>query len=264
MATPIWISSDGDWGNTASWSTGSVPVDNDTVVFDGVSSVVSVTGSLNQIGIDLDELQTSPEYSGDIGLPGNPLRLDSFVTHRGSGSIYYQADGQINQVFVDSVNLVDAAVLYGTGAPYNVIVKKGHVTCSDSMTGLGGIHVFGDKSIVIVEKNGAATVDRIYMTAGFIENNRAISDAESFALISGGVYVHQDGAVSELHIHGGVVEWNADETLTFVIAGSGLLDFTRSGNAKTVGALVIYPGAEVFTTSQTTITGTLDYRKEIP
>ena len=264
MATPIWISSDGDWGNTASWSTGSVPVDGDTAVFDGINSVVSVTGSLNQAGIDLDELQTSPEYTGDIGLPGNPLRLDSFVTHRGSGSLYYQADGQINQVFVDSVNLIDAAILFGTGAPYNVIVKKGHVTCSDSMTGLGAIHVMADKAIVIVEKNGAATVDRITMTAGFLENNRALSDADSFAIISGGVYVHQDGAVSELHIHGGVVEWNADETLSFALIASGLLDFTRSGNAKTVSAVIIYPGGEMFTTSQTTVSGLLDFRKEIP
>ena len=268
MATPIWISNDGDWNNTASWSTGSVPVSTDTAVFDGVNSVVSVTGGLNQTGIDLANLQISPEYTGDIGLTGNPLQLDTdAVIHRGTGTLHYKGDGGVSQIRVDSTNLIDAAVLSGTASTWQVHVKKGRVTCTDTMATSGSIFsiiAMSDKSIVIIEKNGAELATGIIVNAGFVENNRGVSAADSIILVNGGTYVHEDGAVRNLHVLGGVAEWNANETLTSAIVEAGLLDFTRSGNEKTVTLLTILPGAEVFTTSQTTIAATVDYRKEIP
>ncbi|KKN11043.1 hypothetical protein LCGC14_1030440 [marine sediment metagenome] len=265
MATPIWISSNGDWGDTASWSTGSVPVSADTVVFDGVNSVVSVTSGLNQTGIDLSRLDTSPEYTGDIGLPGNPLRIDaSTVLHRGRGSLYFKGDGGGISVQVDSANLVDALVLSGTSSLWTLDVKKGHVTCDNTVVNIGGVRSLSDKSIIIIEKNGAETIAQIMMQAGFCQNFRALSAATGILIVNGGVLVHEDGAVTTLHVQGGVCEWNADETLTIAVAGRGLLDFTRSGNVKTVAGLVIYPGAEVFESGQTNVSATTDFRKEIP
>jgi len=264
-ASPIWISSDGDWDNTASWSTGVLPVSTDTAVFDGVSSVVSVTSNLNQTGVDLARIEISPEYTGDIGSTGSPLQIDATVVlHRGTGTLYLKGDGGGIGVQVDSTNLVDALVLSGTSTLLTLDVKKGHATVDNTVTNLGGVRVIGDKAIVIIEANGAEKITSIIQQAGFCENNRPLSDAAAIAIVNGGVFVHENGAVTQLHVQGGTCEWNAVETLTLGLVGRGLLDFTRSGNVKTVSALVILPGAEVFTTSQTTVAATTDFRKEIP
>ncbi len=265
--TAIWISSDGDWDNTASWSTGLVPVSTDTVIFDGVNSVVSVTSGLNQTGVDLARLDTAPAYTGDIGSPGSPLQIDATVVlHRGTGTLHLKGDGGGIGVQVDSTNLIDAAVLSGTSSSWTLDVKKGHVTCDDTVAGLGGVRALGDKAIIVIEANGAQTITQIMVQAGFCQNSRPLSAASAIVLVNGGVYIHEDGAVTQLHVQGGVCEWNAGETLTIAVVGRGLLDFTRSGIIKTVSAMVIFPGAEVFLSNQTVIAAAAitDFRKEVP
>ncbi|KKL87249.1 hypothetical protein LCGC14_1936570 [marine sediment metagenome] len=265
MATPIWISSDGDWGNTASWSTASVPVANDTVVFDGVNSVVSVTGGLNQTGINLDELQISPAYTGDIGLLGNPLIIDcAKLVHRGAGTLYHKADGGINRILVDSRNLVNAAQFSGSASSWRTAVKKGRVTCTNGLSDMAVLSVVGDKSIVIVEANGAESIGAVYQSGGFIQNFRPIDTSVRKAVISGGTFVHESGAIYTLVVNGGFVEYNAGETLTEGFLLAGTLDYTRSGNTKAALLMEVFPGAELLTTTQTTISVLLDYRKEIP
>ena len=270
MATPVWISSNGDWGNTASWSTGSVPVSSDLVIFDGISSNRSVTGGLNQTGVNLAELQISPAYTGNIGLTGNPLVIDSLkVLHRGSGTLYWKAETDATRIRIDSPNLIAAAVLSGSSSGWRLAVKKGHVTCDDTVNNIRELRIMRDNAIVFVEKNGSTQIDSFVMTAGFCENNRGITGDDGTgvtrqAVVSGGLFVHQEGAVDFLRILGGNVEWNASELLGSALVGSGVLDLTKTGNAKQINELEIFPGADVFLTTQTAVGNTFDYREDIP
>lgn len=262
MATPIWISSDGDWGNTASWSTGAVPVNDDTAMFDGLNSVVSVTGGLEQTGVNLARLQSNPAYTGDIGLNGNPLHIDALtVLHRGTGTLYFKSDGGQNHIQVDSTNLINAAVLSGTSSAYIVTVKKGRVTCSDEMGNIFGAQLMSDLASLIIEKNGAATLGNLLIQTGQVLNNRAIT---AIATVNGGYLVHEQGTVLEMRNHGGTILYETSDVVTIVVAGRGLTAFTVPGAGEVVAGLVIFPGADAVFQSGTSAGTTVDYNEEIP
>lgn len=98
MANPVWISTDGDWSNTASWSTGVVPVGGDNIRFDG-SSVVDVTAGLNQSAAGLmATVQIKKQYTGALGSSGGFLRIRATKFFNESrGPHFIEADVTINE-----------------------------------------------------------------------------------------------------------------------------------------------------------------------
>lgn len=205
-----WISHTGDWNATPSWDSSQTPgdggVSTDTATFDGTSQK-SVTQNLDRSGDNaLKRIVTYPEYTGNVGWPGDPLihemdstdKPDSRVIHRGSGSFYFQADaGGFSDVLCDSPNMLNAMQLGGTLR--KVFIKRGYVAILADATISQEVNVDGlDARLFIgVSGNGVGTVNTIKQ--GFVECLRDIA-ANKQLIIEGGTWLQRGAMAADAQI----------------------------------------------------------------
>ena len=172
MATPVWISQNGDWNATASWSTGVVPVDNDTVIFDG-SSQRSVTAGLDQSAVDLDLLWIKDSFRGDIGVPGASLEIAADVVSMQGGGILRingtHATKNLDVVVCDSRSgsvLVDGKLARGFSKAGTLVVEPGVSTTPD-------VYTVGIAAVTHVQGTAVAA-NEIYVQSGTCHLERAV------------------------------------------------------------------------------------------
>lgn len=274
MATTIWKSIDGDMSAAASWTNG-VPGAGDTAIANGRLSQVSMTNGL--VFGSSWTLITTPEYEGDVGLPGSPLVRALFTGRdniRGSGRVYVGTNA-ITQSVVDSVNLIDAFTS-ATGTIGRLYVKSGHVTVGSkaSAGGTSWLVLDGRLARVIVEEaaSGSDMYNTVRVNAGKLENARDFEAATDVMIVNGGL-VRQTGLIKStmfVFINGGILEYAPKDDPTaeapyFFIEG-GTLDIRASEFTIPVTQVEVGTGGDLLGNAidRTASFYSLDLRDEYP
>jgi len=258
MATRIWQSSDGDWGNTASWTTATVPITGDDVIFPS-NNQVSVTSGLSQGAVDLASLVIHPGYGGDVGLTGTHLTISATkVLHEGTGTLFYtDGTGTTDRVIVNSTNKVNAATLSGSLLT-RITVIRGKVTLDSA---LGAVSILessffasqsSDADVVI--ETGAGTITDLFMNGGQVDCGAAVTTLTQ----SAGKFIHNEaasGAIATINQTGGQLVYNDDGNITLANIMGGELDFGQNARTLTIAELKVWPGARVINpTDRITVT----------
>ncbi len=265
MSEPVWISTDGDWSNTASWDTAAVPVSSDTVIFDGIASVVSVTSGLNQSAVDLAELVVEPEYTGDFATSGAPLQIDTVqLTHRGSGAMYIQGGaGVIRNAVLDNPR----GSLELGGVAMSLFVLEGNATILGSLASITRLYVLGAQARVTVLSGSATTMPYIYMIDGTVACSRNIS---TLATVNGGTLTLDSRyPAGELSIDGGRVNFKCNTSgpdVARITVLNGTLHMAPGRKPVTVADAMFAPWATIIESPAALVTWTdlIDLRDRYP
>jgi hypothetical protein len=237
MATTIWNNNGGVWDTDANW-TGSHPADGDTAIFSsGSQSVTTAPGTTDE---DIT-LQIDRAFSGDFGSSGAEivLRVNKCI-HEGTGTLWLNSDAGTNEfsdvVIINSTNTTNAATLGGDEIA-RIYVRNGNVTISGGLVHDFELYVVGSGANVTVAAGaggtaataGAARGLNLYQTAGIVTSNVVWDDA----YVSGGVFTHDNAAISNLTCMGGTCHLNyrdtggAEVSGDVFVGGGGLIDLTN-------------------------------------
>lgn len=250
----IWQSRNGAWDDPSSWTLG-VPdaVSEPTVAKLADLSNMSVRTGLT--GASAARLIVTPEYSGVIGSPGQPLELSTaggITVLRGLGATYIKfASGVFSIVVCDSANLANAGILDGEIARLGV--KRGKWTIASTADLTWQVLVAGalaDLTIKPIATTEAAP-NYIVTTAGRLHNERD-SGPTGYVLVPIGGDFLQTGLLDDndavIRGLGGLFRYEpATEPVTapeMILAG-GLSDFRGSSYTFPVSRLIIGPEAEI-------------------
>jgi hypothetical protein len=224
MALARWLGVDANWNNTSNWSTGAAPTSSDSVYFPAGSQ--SVTTNMDQTLVNLLGLETAPDYTGDIGASGAPLRVTcDKVVHRGTGTIYYtdeNSGGNTENTDVIIVNtpgnLTNSFVLTANGAADDaidvLIVHAGKVTTSATAV----TDIF-----VTIDPTGPLSTASVSSS----------TDSSIWHINHGNItFTASVGALGKLHIKGGNVSGVITSVLDVTMTGGRL---TFDNTAAVVG-----------------------------
>jgi len=242
-----WQSTTGDFTEAAGWSQGVAPDGTYYNILDG-GVQTSVTGGLGTAAAAnaVLKLVTTPDFSGDIGLLGNPLWIQTapgIITHRGTGTMRIGgAAGDLTRYKVDSDAPQVAAHFYGALAQLHVV--KGYVIIDEAAnlaSGYAGwITVDGPGAELVVEGDGSGTTEGQWwvLNDGAVHNSRVMTAAEVIVIAGGewtqtGLLRQTGGAADTVVIHTGGT-FNYEPTAAhvngeFIYVGlNGTGDFTRA------------------------------------
>lgn len=269
MATPVWQSTDGDWGNTASWTTGVVPVSNDSVLFDDTSQV-DVTAGLNQSAVDLDLLWVKSNYRGAIGSSGGALRIaaDKCVLE-GTGTIFIKGDtGIIDDCVID----MRGGTVSLDGLLGGVHGKSG--TCTLEATGSvpGPIESLGAGFTATIESGPISGAASLLVQEGVVTNRDGFTAISPFGaiVVRGGRLIQElNGFGSWMFVVGGHVVYKPSVTplvrMDQLIFLSGTFDVTEGNEFATFRDRVVGPLANWLGPFDLNVSGTdVDLRNTIP
>lgn len=236
MATVHWQGNDGNWGNAANWSTGTVPADDDIVIFPRTATGAIVSG-LDQSGILLGKLHIASGSTITIGGPNAPLIIGFETFQHGGGSdvylqkwnpvglgdLYLAADSPKVSVYHSGQDMRRTYILRGryltTGLAESAFLYVGQLTSpSDAFASL----------------DSAGATSTLIVASGVCESRIVVQNA--IVTGTGRLLVAGDGGFA-----------------TGVVMG-GLLDFEGTGGAV---ALNLLGGRTTFDDSVVTEVGTL-------
>ena len=246
----------GSWA-AASFSTGLLPANNEKVYF-GSYGVGSVIAGLDQSAVDLDLLQIDPDYPGDIGTSGDPLRIGADeVIVRGYGQLHI-TPSVVDFMLVDSENLVNAVALY-SGMPTRLRIMKGRVGVLNNVTKASLLEMTyrnypsTDAALDIGPiQTSSGVCGTLLMEAGLITGPCPVyNGTTSDWFQTGGRVVITSGPMSQItaHIAGGAVDWeptNPDDlTWSTLHLRSGVVDALGGLPDKTLIHLYEWPKGEL-------------------
>ncbi|MCC6681632.1 MAG: hypothetical protein IT445_12085 [Phycisphaeraceae bacterium] len=243
-----------DWNTVANWEERAIPVASDDVIIQGS---ISILYGLDQSSIELDSFRVT-NYSGNIGGPGNPLKLD---IENSTGIFEYESTG------IGYIDLGDSAISplitgtsasstgYGlyltggaTGTLASVTVKKGRVALftdtgvTKTITTIVQSYDSNPTSDTVVEIGDGVTLTTLQKTGGTCVLRTGATTVQNDA---GQLRTEGSGAIATLNVLGGTVIPNSTGTITNLNAKSGIVDFTRSLAARTVTNATIDKGATI-------------------
>lgn len=248
-----------DWNTARNWSTGTVPVNSDDVVFQGPASgnSVAVLYGLNQSSVTLANVYFRKDYNGQIGRFENGkayyLRLDPdafeykassslalidlttaaiapYVEANGNAgsnrhALYLKAGSNLTTLTVKKGN-VGLAVLPGETTTVATILCS-YLTNQSSDVNLT---VGSGVSLTTLTQNGGACELRCAATTATCSTGATLTTSGS-------------GAIGTLNVFGTVYS-NSSGTVTTINWRLGNLDFSRDKTARTVTTLNILTPAD--------------------
>lgn len=266
-------SSPTDGGVAANWAGGVLPVDNDTIIFQGHS--VPLTCGLNYSSMDLS-VRVFSNYTGTIGRPAtNPLGYPEFrrtylrIGNNGIQSVTLgigpgAGSGRIK---IDTGSVESHVVILGAGTPLDtgfpaVSIKGSHANSTfEAVKGSVGIatgpydlgagaeetaqyttlavgYLTNQNGDAQVRAGSGLTVATVNMSGGTLELNSAVSAAINKTggelTLAGGV-TGTAVVVALLNERGGTTYVTGVTTITTAnIEGSGKLDYRRDMRAKVI------------------------------
>ena len=285
MADKRWVSTTGDLGAVASYDPSGVPIDLDSLYFDGSSNQDAHTSMSTFSAITITRFWAQPPFQGDIGANGNPILMTAKqLVHQGSGSVYHDhpAVSGPSYIVIDSPNLQDAYTLTATGgaggldATWSVV--NGRMIVLDNSSSVLGTLLVGPGRLAapIVDIGKINTVADYRQSGGFVTTKTPLAAnlSTSRAIIDGGTLVYHKDATTTLPwtkmaITGGRVEYNGVGVsggvhMTECVLASGILDMTKDSRAKTISKLIILPGGVFLTHKNITVTTLIDLRGSYP
>lgn len=273
MATRHWVSTDGAWSSTSSWSGATVPVSGDTIIFRGRNNLVPPMSGLDQTAVvQFAEIIVESSYSLPIGARGNPfMGCVAIVRHFGSGQFHWKAEADIplasTYVYVDAPRMCDANLVIsgpgtGTGDFISALkVQSGHVDVEPTID-VYAIETIGPKALVKLW--GSAVSYALNMMDGEAYTERALTTGTNDldAIQCGGIWRNRGTTSStQLAVCGGrfLLE-DTDATGGVVNGVRGFVDGTQTTYAKTIARLHQYPDCTVKQGSGTVITNWHTYQ----
>lgn len=247
--TRIWVSTDGDWGNDASWDTVK-PIDGDSVYFPPTNSQ-SVTSGLGQSLIELVDLVVHPGFTGAIGSTGTLLdiAISGSLLYYGSGGLHVASS--LGGAATNIELILIAAASPGTkitidsesgdaGTMPLIHLARGNVTFGANLTGNTNLYidaVEGVNDVTLTSPAIAGSFVDVWQSAGLAKIGDNISGTWS---MSGGMGISDLAmTIADLNVSGNArFIHNSTGTITDAnISGSGVLDLTDSIAIKTITTL---------------------------
>lgn len=263
------------WDNGDNWSGGSVPVDNDAVVFK--DSDVSCRYGLPNNTLEVT-LQVWMSYTGEVGLPAINLddpgwpyyeyrqryvRLDD---HGGGTDIAHRfglgRDGTGCRLFnLKHSTRKCSPVVYNTGTP--LVTRVGSKALNICCTANTSTITIGGGSVDISSQDGGTSafltltqsggdcraVGAIYTTNGIVSVRGGTclvggTGAINSILLRGGTVrcENQTGDISAISIYGGILDYASTATITAMAVDGGTFDARTDGGSFTVTNATIYGG----------------------
>jgi hypothetical protein len=258
------------FNNADNWSGAAVPVDGDDLVFDRGN--VDLLYALSQGGITPASVTFTSGYSGNVGLP--PTNVDTsgkpYAEYRPRNlTLCDSADAQTTVVNIGQgegpgsrrLNLdfntgQVSGNVYRTGQPLDSATPPLQISGSHAsnvwqiLRGVVGFaflqgsvatvatlrigYITNRASDAQVRCGVGTTIGTIEKDGGILEVNSAIGTALNQS--EGETSINGTGAVAALTVRGGAIRYNTTGTLggNPIVAGTGLLDFTRDMRSKTV------------------------------
>lgn len=257
--------SDGDWNNTSNWSLRVIPAANHIAIFDGTSQV-SVTTGLDQSAAVFEQILVKPEYTGNIGSAGDPLRFSlatGVLVWRGRGQGFVNPEaGAFARVVCDVPNPLNGTrynlVIGGMGTVISgnlaiLGIKRGNVNVIGDMAFTGSIYLLGDAARLVLNSDlGVANNPKhILCAAGTLINKRPL-DASQFLVAGDRSRVTQIGALvattNVLVIGNGKFEYvptSAPGTSPLITVIGGVYDQSDEKWDNVWGTTIIGPDASV-------------------
>lgn len=282
VAETIWTNGigDGDFNNAGNWTGGVPAVGNTPAIFDGTSQTPPTT-NLDR-GADVFRLITSPNYRGNIGSSGSPLKwagmtVDTTTANiRGTGAAFLSITGSTKDVVVESTNLVDACTITTPGGSLRyLVVLRGACTLQSTgsfVVNLAQVIVRGNQSHLTIQAIDGAELapDLIDVHGGVLVNQRILAlNGDTIRLSVG--RIEQTGVLetnARVHQTGGVFEYNPSEDVSgdapHLVILDGIFDAREAAYPIGVGAYIKGPSAVVLGDIQESFTPTLDLTKLYP
>ena len=242
MATNYYLGT-GDWDETTSWSLGSVPVNAEDVLVDAGSYAIP---GFDASAVDLTSLRIGAGFTGTLGSAASPMQINAVTTYIvGSQGCYLRgATGKLLQnVFIDKRYAVDTPVQIG-GYISKVYALRGNVTMAGdtALDGLTYVHVMhhgNPVNDVRMKVEDGAVISQLWIHGGMTTCSCALV---GLYLIAGEVE-HTKGTITLVEQHGGLIRWNANETITGATLYAGKFDATDNkggSTAPTITNLTMY------------------------
>lgn len=256
MAETIWKATNiGDFGVAANWTNG-VPgaAAGKVAVFDGSQSQTSVASGLDQSGAaNSFKIKTTPAYFGNIGGPGNPLKIkvtaDALsMTIRNPGQNFLEGTGANFFAVFDQDAAGGALTELGNSSLNILVLKAGRLILLSDTSVPGFAVVSGVNAELIVEQasNPTATPAPVFwhLEIGTIICKRDLPTSKSYIQMSGGTF-RMEGINEKqvMGISGGVFKYapGADPAAfspDLIVTGQALWDASESPFAIPLGFFV--------------------------
>ncbi len=267
MSVNRWVSSTGDWSNTAGWHNSDVPDSADSAFLCN-NGAVAVSSGLSQSAIDLDDLIVT-DFANNIGSSGSPLIIGAgtFQFIGNTGEIYITNHSGVTNTWLINSTSRKTISLTGTATYNRIVVIRGNVT----ITGNGstiidllqiGYHTNELRDAVV---NLDSCVVTSCMQSGGTLNAASCEILEHYK--AGGNFYGTGTHVgtSDIMWHsGGLYDRRLNAAMAAIYAGGGNVDLTHNIAPWTLSALARLPGAKVSTNPQVvTIMNTYDVENEL-
>jgi len=275
MATCIWIStSSNDFNTAANWSSGSVPVAGDTVVFNGTGTAALTTninqstvafaaifieqanaaqiGSLTTGGVATYFQHAAPNvYIGQQTGNGSPTGSQLVLLDSGATScayaIYDSANSTAVNAFLPPIQIKGSALTLDiTGGNVGLAVRAGETaTATINISQGGGVTV----SSPALYLGTGVTLSSLKQDAGYVLNRT--SNTVTAATINGGTYEYQGtGAHTTLTVSAnsnntGICYYSGTGTIT-TLNLDGQFNRTRDGRTVTITNTTLSSGFSLF------------------
>lgn len=267
---------DGDASNNANWDPSKpAGVDADSVVCDATATKGDIITGLDFDGVRVVDWHIQSGFHGKIGSTGNPLIISASnqILHEGRGELHFEngPDGgsaySTQLVNINAGNHVAAAFI--DGSVIKLAVLKGRVK---TLPGFG----FGTLTRVLVSyRNNShadafvhlqntATLHSVVQAGGIVINDLATI---TNMILYDGTFTQALGAngIVMAQIGGGRLIHNTSNLIAEAHVLGGVLDFSLTGNTKTVTSLSVGQGGRFIPNADTTVSigGTLIGIEEI-
>jgi hypothetical protein len=268
MATKIWVGTDtgneGDWATAANWLPSGVPANGDDVYFENSSQ--SVTEGFDQSAVALASLNIAQSYSGSIGDSDEYLQIGASLLklgyHYGPGEAGISGSGMLK---IDLGTTASTIIIFNSGLSTDETKPAIRLKCNNAATTLEV-----RKGEVGIANETAETSTLATITIGYVDNvdNDAnvyigsgvtlttLTKKGGFCLLrcaattinnyAGELQTEGAGAVTTFNAIGGEIISNSTGAITTLhITKRGDVDFTRSGQARTITTCIIDDEGEI-------------------
>ncbi len=269
MAAVYWLDVDTNWTNTANWSGGAVPVDDDDIYI--LNGTKAITGNVDQSGVSGSDtpksLTIGRGFKGSIGTPASPLKFAAITTvtveSETTGQINLATTGTITSCKVRNTGPGAYAFYYAAGTITDLyLLRAQHARIGGGAT-ITKLHVLftrRDSDVMCVIEDGA-TITNADQTGGTVHSYAgvgtklrvmggtwwAVGDGNTYGTTeisgSGLVYGHDDGSTWTLiDVFGPHGRWTTaddpdDKTITNAnVRSGGLLDANNGGTVTFTNA----------------------------
>lgn len=266
MADRVWVGTTGAWDLKTNWNpnpSANGPLDGENAHFTG-DSVQDVDGiTLANLEDALGGIFVHPDYTGSIGSSGSKIIADQvdvirFASQGGKLFLEVQGDeetpvnGDIDDVVVNTpAGLADMLEVKGRISRLNIVGTTGSITMTAGTNGPQEIMMVDSPNCILTIETNVSGIERIRMNSGRIICNSLITAGTGDLIVTGGVFQHKVGAITNIFLSGsGVIEYTSPGAITnfFGMGPGSLFDGRRNrGTAINFGSTraELWPGCTV-------------------